>query len=190
MKRNQLSQYLSEHHMSFAFGAITVLILLLWFFSTKIMNSNIESFEIVQQNNLLVRHTKQLTINLAKAGLIPKEMESMHADLPQLKMRMAVLAKQFEANKQLMNNLNLGKTELFLVRNLMNKGEIFFNSLAEFLPIKNRMSIYITEYQGKNRPVSDVLTEWDLKHIYYIQFLRLSIKKAKMVVKTNKYNLN
>jgi methyl-accepting chemotaxis protein len=162
-----------------SFVIIFLLFCVLWYTSQNALETGEKAVNAVLETNELVRLSKQGNINLAKAGQLPKVVESANNGLNEIAVEMLQLQEEFGQISEKIERMNNTGTTAELADNFIKVGNDFYNAMGKFIPIREKMLTYTTEYKGQNRPLPDVLCERELGHIRFIRSLGDSIKKNK-----------
>lgn len=171
--------------LALAFFSVTAIIICLWMISLFSLDESTEAVDTVLENSRLVRLAKEATTNLTRAGQLPKKIETATEKLmPLLQKEMESLQEQFYSIREDLQNQSVSNTARVIAEEFLKEGELFYQSLADFFPIKEKMLVYITEYKGDIRTLVDVLSQRELDHIHYMRALRESLQKKKLLVGT------
>ncbi len=133
----------------------------------------------VLATNKLVRLAKEGTINLAKAGQLPKVIETATDGLDEIDQKITDLRDRFQQISESILQIDSQGQEKELVNDFLQLGNDFYQALAGFIPTRKGMLVYTTEYKGEIKPLPDVLSERELGHIKFIRSLGTSIEKKK-----------
>jgi methyl-accepting chemotaxis protein len=117
-------------------------------------------------------------INLAKAGQLPKIIEVSTTGIDDLGQQATTLDTRFhEIGKQL-TELVPGEKGRQLTQNFIAISSEYYTALNAFLPIRKKMLSYTADYQGRNRPLPDIINERELGHVRFIRTIKDSIDKS------------
>ncbi len=172
-----------------SFLIISALFLVLSITARNALQSSETAVGSVLNVTQLVRLAKEGNINLAKAGQIPKVIETAFGDLSPIQGEINQLRDKFTNISSEITKIASGDArEQELVNNYLQLGNSFYEALEGFVPTRNQMLVYTTMYKGQNRPLPDVLTERELGHIKFIRSLGVSIGKKKRLTGGMDYN--
>ena len=181
LPRSNLSfsfRFTLQKKLLLAFALISILFCILGVTARKSLLSVENAIESVLSTNKMVRLTKEGNINLAKAGQLPKVIETANGDLGNIEAELNRLKEKFNETFTQINTIaGQGAQEQELVQLYLGQGQAFYTALAGFIPTRQSMLVYSTLYKGRNRPLPDVLTERELGHIKFIRSLAESIEK-------------
>jgi len=138
------------------------------------------AIESVLAVNKLVKLAAEGNINLAKAGQLPKVVETAQGALDKIAVELERLKEKFDDTGVRINQIAGQDARVQeLVSNYLERGTAFYQALAGFIPTRQNMLVYATEYKGQSRPLPDVLTERELGHIKFIRSLADSVAQKK-----------
>ena len=162
-----------------SFALLCGLFLLLSQTAQKAFVSNSHSVEKVLTINRAVKLADEGKINLAKAGQLPTMVEVSTSALEGKASQSAELRDQFlKLGKELAGQVS-GAQEQQLTKNFTTIGIEFYDALDALIPIRQKMLSYTADYQGRNRPLPDIITERELGHIHFIHTIKESIEQQK-----------
>ncbi len=167
-----------------SFILIVAIIVLLGFISLFALNRSQTAVDDVLRHTTLVRLAKQGTINLARAGRLPSTIEKTFGSLEALQDTMQTMRQDLIAIGEEIAAANLSATEQDKAAKLLSSGASFYDALERFVPLRESILQYITEYKGEQRPLFDVLSQRELDHIRYVRALNDSIRQRKLLVGT------
>jgi two-component system, sensor histidine kinase and response regulator len=178
-----------QNRLLMAFASVTGIIIFLWLTALFVLSQSKNAIDVVLVNNQLVQMAKEGTINMAKAGQLPKAIEKATGDnLESIRQEILVLKKEFTIITQQIKNKTLDPEELKLAKKYSKMGQEFYDEMEKFIPIREKMLLCTTRYKGEVRPLFDVLSERELRHIWYVRALKASVKQKKIMVGTLDYH--
>jgi len=173
-----------------AFILIAILFCILGLTARTALKSGETAVQSVLATNYLVRMAKEGNINLAKAGQLPKVIETASGDMAEVEAQLARLQEKFTKTSSEIRDIVSSEdaTEQELVNAYLKLGSSFYEALAGFVPTRKHMLIYTTEYKGGQRPLPDVLAEREIGHIKFVRSLGQSIEKKERLTGGMDYN--
>ncbi len=180
----QLKQFASSFRFTLqkklllAFIFIAILFCILGLTARTALKSGETAVQSVLSTNYLVRLAKEGNINLAKAGQLPKVIETASGDMAAVEAELTKLKEKFtQLSSEIRDIASEDASEQELVDAYLKLGSSFYEALAGFLPTRKSMLVYTTEYKGGQRPLPDVIAEREIGHIKFVRSLGDSIAK-------------
>lgn len=160
-----------------SFAIICSLFVFLGLTARKTLRRNSLSTSQVLAINKAVALADAGKINLAKAGQLPKMIEVSTSGIDALGGQAQALDTRFhEIGKQLGQQVADAQGQK-LTQDFIAISTEFYSALDAFLPIRQKMLSYTADYQGRNRPLPDIINERELGHVRFIRTIKDAIDK-------------
>jgi len=173
---------LQQKGLAWSFAAVTIIISLLWWVAWFSLNKSLGAVDLLWSENVTSKLVGKAVINLTESGQLPKEIETAVTELLPLHEKLNELQKGFTDIKEELLEASLSEKGEELAKEFLLIADQYYDSLAEFFPLKREMLNYTTEYGGEYRSLEEVLTERELGHIRYVRALRKSAEERRMLV--------
>ena len=164
-----------------AFAVICALLLLLGQTSRSVLSRTSQSVDKVLSINQAVKLADDGKINLAKAGQLPKMVQLADAGLDGLQTKGTEMRTRFQDIGAKLEAQVADEQGRNLAKEFIAISAEFYDGLDSLIPIRQKMLSYMAEYNGKVRPLPDIITERELGHITFIRTIKESIEKQKRI---------
>ncbi len=143
---------------------------------------NEQAIERVLHNSTLLRVLNAASTNLAVAGKVPLELEQTVEGVDDLEDQVMSLETQFRSLSQEIKALVKGGKEKEQTDNFIRTGQLFYEALEEFFPIKLAMMAHYSLYFDQLHSLPDVLLKREFAHIKFIQELNENVNSGTRVL--------
>ena len=139
---------------------------------------NEQAIDKVLHNSTMLRVLNAASTNLAVAGKVPLALEQTVEGIDELEGQVMTLKAQFISLSNEIKSLVKGKREEQQTDEFIRTGQLFYEALDEFFPIKLAMMAHYSLYFDKLNSLPDVLLKREFAHIKFIQELNENVNSG------------
>jgi len=170
-----------ERKLLLIFLVITAIIGLLAFSAHLAFNRSEKAVVAVLHNNEMLRMVKDGNINLARAGQLPRLLESSVRDVELIRQRIDKLKGEFIAIGEALSARQNGGEEQRYVAEFLAAGMELYAAMLAVMPVKAEMMAQFSTYHGEVLPLYEILQERELKHVKFVHEISGNVEDGKQL---------
>jgi len=165
-----------------AFIVVSIVILFLAVNSFILTKENTVTINNAREKNKLLIDLKESLIVLADIKSLPDKIQNAESDISSLYDRYKNLEKEYEVKKTAILKQTTNGEERKLATDFFTDMDKLIKSIDNFFALKKELLSFYTVFKGKRDLIHNVLMDRELAHMNYVNALRESVKKKKILV--------